>query len=195
METNSQNIGSCELDLDKLELRSGIYFLFNNDDLVYIGQASNITRRILEHITEGTKIFNKVRYNIVPCESLNDVETTLIRSLKPCYNVAAKNGPIESLKPSRRSCVTMRPVALMHHMRRKTGTIPVRIRVCYQRRYIYIQTNLFAYPEDVDHGTVVNKDILKDLEPILKKCKDSIKYISSDKTFEYVRNKLLSINF
>ena len=70
--------------------------------------------------------------------------------------------------------------------------MPVRIRVYFRGRCFYFPTNLTAYPEDVKKGNIVNKEILKDLEPIMKKIKDSVKYISTDKTFEFVKKKVLN---
>ena len=75
---NKELCGDYCINLSQLETRSGVYFLYQNEKLVYIGKANNITRRILEHIEEGVKVFNSVRYSIVPIDSLSTVETSLI---------------------------------------------------------------------------------------------------------------------
>jgi hypothetical protein len=190
---NNALIGSKELNIKQFETRSGIYFLYNNDELVYIGQAYNLSRRILDHLNEGIKVFNRVRYNIVPVESLNDVETTLISSFKPKYNIARTVGIEKDVTTVKRGSLTFRPVALIHHMK-KHGVVPVKIRFYYNRKCIYLSTNLYAYPEDIEKGNIINKDLLKKLRPVLDKCMESIKYIPRDKPFEYVKNRILSIN-
>jgi len=189
---NSNLVGSYEVNLKQYETRSGIYFLYDNDELVYIGQAFNISRRILEHLNEGVKEFNKVRYNIVQVEALNEVETTLISSLKPKYNHARTRGLEKELAPVRKGSLSFRPVALLHHLK-KPGIIPVKIRFYFNRKSIYLATNIYAYPEDIEKGNVVNKDLINKLRPILDKCMESVKYIPRDSTFEYVRNRVLSI--
>ena len=73
--------------LQKVKRDSGIYALFNKDELVYIGQSSNLYLRVLEHIVEGKKDFdgikcaynNKLLYILV-------METILISKLKPKLN-------------------------------------------------------------------------------------------------------------
>ena len=188
-----QLAGSKELRLDSFEMNSGIYFLYNNDELVYIGQAFNISKRIMEHLLESRKSFNKVRYNLVPRESLNDVETTLIKALKPKYNLARTgNCGDYDYKPTSRSTVTFRPVALSHWSRRN-GTLPVRIRFTYKRQSFYFPTNFNAFPEQLSKSTVTDSDLLLEMEPILKKCRDAVKYVSSDKSFEFVKNKVMTM--
>lgn len=190
---NNSLIGSKVLNINQFETRSGVYFLYNNDELVYIGQAYNLSRRILDHMNDGTKVFNKVRYNLVPVESLNDVETVLISSLKPKYNMARTIGNEKKEEAVRRGSLTMRPVALMHHMK-KPGIIPIKIRFYYSRRCVYLPTNLFAYAEDIEKGNIINKDLIKKLRPILDKCMEAVKYIPRDQPFDYVKNRILSIN-
>lgn len=188
-----QLAGSKELRIDLFEMNSGVYFLYDDDELVYIGQAYNVSRRIIEHILEGVKKFNRVRYNLVPADSLNEVEFTLIRALRPKYNNTCQGTGDYNKKPTMNGGVTYRAVALRHWERAKTGAMPVRIRFCYHRRYFYFPTNLTAYPEDVDRGTVINKEILKDLEPLMKRCKDAVKYVTRDKSFEFVKNKVMAL--
>lgn len=73
--------------LQKAKRDSGIYALFNKDELVYIGQSSNLYLRVLEHIVEGKKDFDGIKcaYN----NKLLDIqvmETILISKLKPKLN-------------------------------------------------------------------------------------------------------------
>lgn len=188
-----QLAGSKELRLDLLEMNSGIYFLYDDDELVYIGQAYNITRRITDHILEATKKFNNVRYNLVPKELLTEVETTLIKALKPKYNVAGINGNVRcETKETRSSIISIRPVVLPHHMKRD-GTINVKIRVTYKRKSFFISTNFFVYLEQIEKSWIKDERVLADLEHILKKIRNSVKYITPDKSYEYVRKKVLEI--
>jgi hypothetical protein len=64
----------------------GVYFLFDGDELVYIGTTDNLYRRIGEHIAEGKKVFN--RFEFYPTEDRIRLEGFLIRTLKPKYNVS-----------------------------------------------------------------------------------------------------------
>ncbi len=190
-----QLAGSKELRLDSFEMNSGIYFLYDNDELVYIGQAYNITRRILDHVLEATKQFNKVRYNLVPKESLTEVETTLIKALKPKYNVARINGSDYSkTKQSARGVVSLRALALKHQTKRD-GTINVKIRVTYKRQSFYVPTNFYVYQEQIKGSWIIDEDVLAELKPVIKKIQDCVKYISSDKTVEYVKKKTLELKF
>jgi len=65
---------------------SGIYYLLDGDEIVYIGQSRNVSYRIAAHISEGQKIFN--RYLFFPCniEDLNATECEEIIKYKPKYN-------------------------------------------------------------------------------------------------------------
>ena len=64
----------------------GVYFLFDDKQLVYIGESDNIYRRIGQHIYEGTKKFDS--FEIFPCNDRKKLEGFLIRTLKPKYNVS-----------------------------------------------------------------------------------------------------------
>lgn len=64
----------------------GVYFLYDDDELVYIGESDNLFRRIGQHIAEKIKKFN--RFEIYPTESRKELEGFLIRMLKPKYNIS-----------------------------------------------------------------------------------------------------------
>jgi hypothetical protein len=67
----------------------GIYFLLENDELVYIGQSTNIMARISHHIADPDKSFNQhTIMPVVPEVSLNDLEAILILKYKPKYNTS-----------------------------------------------------------------------------------------------------------
>lgn len=65
----------------------GVYFLFNNDDLVYIGQSIRTFERLNDHLDEGAKVFNC--YSFVKCDSQQEakqLEKELIIRYKPPLN-------------------------------------------------------------------------------------------------------------
>lgn len=63
-----------------------IYFLINNDSLVYVGKSnSNVLSRIQSHISD--KIFNQVRYISVSTQkALDEYEIKYITKYKPKFN-------------------------------------------------------------------------------------------------------------
>ena len=67
-------------------VESGVYFLYNKDELVYIGQSDNLYRRIGQHIAEGVKTFD--RFELYPTKDCIRLEGFLIELFKPKYNVA-----------------------------------------------------------------------------------------------------------
>jgi len=76
---------------DKLRecyLKRGIYFLYNNDELVYIGKSiTDIRKRLKRHIFEETKIFDRVdAYFINSDTDVHLAEVYLINKFSPKYN-------------------------------------------------------------------------------------------------------------
>ena len=65
----------------------GVYFLYDGDELVYIGTTDNLYRRIGEHIAQGKKIFD--RFEFYPTTDRIRLEGFLIQTLKPKYNVSS----------------------------------------------------------------------------------------------------------
>ena len=65
----------------------GVYFLLQGEEVVYIGQSTQPTVRIGQHLTEGVKVFNDAFVQHVPEAALNQVETMFIRMMKPKYNM------------------------------------------------------------------------------------------------------------
>lgn len=184
--------GEHALNLNEMELGSGVYFLYNKDELVYIGKAANITRRIIEHIDEGVKKFDKVRYSKVPVDSLNFVESTLINELKPKYNsfigIHKSENERESISKSRVS------IALVPGRVNRFGEYPVLIRVTYKRNSFYIKTNMMAYEEDKEGSRIINPQIIRDGKKLMKPLNNAVKFISSNATYDYVKKKLMKIN-
>lgn len=67
-----------------LEPLRGVYFLFLNDEIVYVGQSTNIHLRVQQH---RDKEFNRVFYQEVPIEmDLLAIEKYYILKFRPRYN-------------------------------------------------------------------------------------------------------------
>lgn len=67
-------------------VEEGVYFLYDKDELVYIGTSDNLFRRIGQHIAEKTKVFD--RFELFPTNDRIRLEGFLIRMFKPKYNVS-----------------------------------------------------------------------------------------------------------
>ena len=65
---------------------AGVYFLFDNKQLVYIGESNNVYMRIGQHIKDGTKKFDS--FEVFPCNDRKKLEGFLIRALMPKYNIS-----------------------------------------------------------------------------------------------------------
>jgi hypothetical protein len=68
--------------------RSGVYFLYREGVVVYVGQAVNVRRRIADHIGEGVKDFDAVSFIPFAPDKLLAAEARYIRRLRPVYNKA-----------------------------------------------------------------------------------------------------------
>ncbi len=64
----------------------GVYFLYDQGTLVYVGESNNIYGRIGQHIQSGEKKFDS--FEIYPCNDRKRLEGFLIETLKPKYNIA-----------------------------------------------------------------------------------------------------------
>jgi len=67
-------------------LISGVYFLFNDIDLVYIGKSNNIYFRIITHIGNDRIVFDKYSYVKIDGDYMSIVEAVLIKYYKPKHN-------------------------------------------------------------------------------------------------------------
>lgn len=89
----------------------GLYFLVEDNELVYIGKSDNIMNRILTHRREGRKKFDS--FFIIPVElscDLPELEAEFIDRYKPKYNVHIPPGP---------QYKTPREIALILHTEEK----------------------------------------------------------------------------
>ena len=81
------------LEIDQIrELRQrfkplcGIYFLFDGDEIVYIGQSVNILARVGVHFFDKNKQFNSFAYIEYPLGTLAELEAEYILIFVPKYN-------------------------------------------------------------------------------------------------------------
>lgn len=70
---------------------TGVYFLIENDKVVYVGQSLNIFSRVMQHVQN--KKFARVAY--IPCsqDQLDAIESLYIHALKPKLNGRVHNNP------------------------------------------------------------------------------------------------------
>ncbi len=66
--------------------QSGVYFLYRQGRVVYVGQAVDVRRRVASHIGEGFKIFDAVSFVACDQKDLASVEKRFIQELMPEYN-------------------------------------------------------------------------------------------------------------
>jgi len=92
-------------DLIKTDLKSlipesyGIYYLYYDDILVYIGMSSNLKNRLLGHYKKNDMEFNNViwfstEYFGKTLAETFKLESSMIKVYKPFYNQALINAPI-----------------------------------------------------------------------------------------------------
>ena len=67
---------------------SGVYFLFHNDELVYIGQGWNCFLRVAEHTRKNSdKVFTHWGFEPIKSEAeRKDIERDLRKRYKPKFN-------------------------------------------------------------------------------------------------------------
>jgi hypothetical protein len=64
---------------------SGVYFLFDGDEIVYVGQSVNVLNRVTSHFYD--KKFDKVALLRVPEKDLLAIESIYIKKFLPKYNL------------------------------------------------------------------------------------------------------------
>lgn len=65
---------------------SGIYFLHLDGQVVYVGKAVHMRRRIGQHLADANKIFDAVSYIKCSVDRLDAMERRYIKLLLPAYN-------------------------------------------------------------------------------------------------------------
>lgn len=74
---------------------SCIYFLCQGDEVVYVGQSTNLAARLPQHRID--KVFDRVFYLIVRLDDLDRIEREYIRAIRPRYD-----GTLSRANPERR---------------------------------------------------------------------------------------------
>lgn len=78
---------SCRSPEEIVSLRiPGVYFLFDGDRLVYVGQSTHVPARIEDHLREGRIPFDRATFLPVEPEKLRERESYYIDLLDPEYN-------------------------------------------------------------------------------------------------------------
>lgn len=74
-------------EVDRSFKTSGVYFLYRFGEIVYVGQSSDVLRRVGEHMADRHKEFDEVAF--VPCQPLNRLwmESQYISRIRPEYNM------------------------------------------------------------------------------------------------------------
>jgi hypothetical protein len=93
LQTKPDKIPSALKEIDELvEIPSmhppGVYFLCQENQVVYVGQSKNPSARIAQHLVD--KQFNRVF--MIPTNNLDEVESAYIKKFKPKYNKAQIKG-------------------------------------------------------------------------------------------------------
>ena len=69
-----------------LEIVSGIYFLFDRGNIVYVGKSLDIFVRIRTHYRDEAKVFDRWAYLKCPAEGLDEMEREYIELFQPYLN-------------------------------------------------------------------------------------------------------------
>ena len=87
---------SIRLDnLEKLPETAAIYFVLNDkEEVLYIGKTENIKQKWSSYgkqeLLETTRNVIITYFSVASADSLNQIETTLIKWFKPQYNLTGK---------------------------------------------------------------------------------------------------------
>lgn len=79
-----------ELPQEFVNPKPCIYFLLVNNIIQYIGQSINIIRRVVNHMSDKGKIFNRVFFIWCEVDRLDQVEQEMIKRYQPPLNTFHK---------------------------------------------------------------------------------------------------------
>ncbi len=71
--------------MEKAEVFSGIYFLKQGDEIIYIGKSVDVNRRVLEH--RLSMKFDNYEFERIAIGNLNAVEKFYVTKFQPKHNV------------------------------------------------------------------------------------------------------------
>ena len=94
--TRDQIIDQSKYISDPIKYDGGdvVYFLINNAEIIYIGKTTNFNKRILNHIWDDAKKFNK--YFLLESENLTIDERYYIQKMNPLLNKTSTKGKSEN---------------------------------------------------------------------------------------------------
>jgi hypothetical protein len=72
--------------VEPLQIVSGVYFLFEDEEIVYIGQSCDVFVRVRTHFKDPRMIFDKWAFIKVEEDRLAEVEREYIRMFQPYLN-------------------------------------------------------------------------------------------------------------
>jgi GIY-YIG catalytic domain-containing protein len=101
-------------------IKSGIYFLIQNNRIVYVGQSTNVGSRINTHITTNKLSFDAAVWFEVPLNELADVEHFWIWLLRPPYNVGGKFKTTDKLASALRQVLADEELKRVEEIERQT---------------------------------------------------------------------------
>lgn len=84
--TENEIIQNC----DKFNIKTAVYFLILNRRVVYVGQSTNVMKRINEQ--NLSKDFDSIKILECEKENLNIIESLYIHSIRPDLNERNKDG-------------------------------------------------------------------------------------------------------
>lgn len=93
LETQTSDVEAMLAPLERRPSHvTGVYFLYCDDTLLYVGGSSNCIFRIGQHVNEGRIPFNG--YAVLACalRKIAEVEERYIRHFRPPYNTAEASG-------------------------------------------------------------------------------------------------------
>src|SRR5687768_14805861 len=73
-------------EIDASFAQPGIYFLWHDDAIVYVGQSKNVSKRLVDHMMDRLKAFERVSFQPCPRKELLKTERYFIEALLPKYN-------------------------------------------------------------------------------------------------------------
>lgn len=83
----------CLPEVTRSAQRAGVYFLWLEKRLQYIGSSMNVRRRVCLHDCYKETIFDRATFLAVPWPWHLSLEAYYIRQLKPRWNSTHANGP------------------------------------------------------------------------------------------------------
>lgn len=81
-----QLASAAESYSDSADRVTGIYFLLNGRDVVYVGQSVDVGGRVLAHRRDPSKVFDRACYVPAKADELDSLEQAFIAMLRPALN-------------------------------------------------------------------------------------------------------------